>query len=164
MPSRLILSVCPWARWLKTAKWCKYFFQYMFANLYLLISHCPRTSVKLHWVQFIRTTRPYRASSGRSTVNASLERAAHSIMDLMREDDSLTRCLTFLKVSPCHPCPRNWKRHATIINIRIIITPIILLAASTIPLISLAIIHTSSIFHPISTWATILASKTQWFK
>ena len=164
MSSCSILSVCTWTRRPQIAKWCKFIDQYIFNNFVYIFSHYQRTSAKLHWELCTPTTRPFHASSGRRLVSASSVRDALSTMTPMRRDASSIRCQIFQRASLYHLCQRNWKKHATIINIRIIITTTILEATVTIPLISLAIIHTSSIFHPTSTWATILASKTQWFK
>ena len=164
MPSGSILSVCAWIRWSQTAEWCKYIDNYVLTNICSFFSHFPRTLEKLHLAPSTLTTRPFPASSGRRPVNASSVRAAHSTMSPTRRDALSTHCLTFLKVLRYHPCLKNSRKHATIINIRIIITATILQATVTIPLIMLATTHINSIFHQISTWATILANKTQWFK
>lgn len=128
------------------------------------MTHYQRTSARLPWVLSTPTTRPFHASSGPKMVTASLVKDVLSTMTPKRRDVSSIHCPTFPKVLPCHQCLKNLKRHATIINIRIIIIATILQVTVTIPLISMEITHTNSSFHPTSTWATILASKTQWFK
>jgi len=125
--------------------------------------HSQRISARLLWEQFIRTTKRYHVSTGANMESASSVKDAPSSMIPLRREDSSTPSQIFLKEWLCHPCQRNSRKLGTIINIKIIITATIRQLMETTQLIT-QVMDSISSSPRINTWATILASKTLWFK